>query len=76
MVFSSEVSISTGSVLVQPDIISGTQIFDPSFYLGNDVLVVLGILENTNVFFTGTLARISPERIIRTGVQNRNIIVQ
>jgi hypothetical protein len=70
------VSISTGSVLVEPSTISETQIFNPVFYLGSDKIVDLEILENTNVFFTGTLARISPERIIRTGVQNRIIIVQ
>lgn len=70
------VSISTGSVLVEPSTISETQIFNPSFYIGSDIVVGLEILTNTNIFFAGTLARISPERIIRTGVQNRIIIVQ
>lgn len=71
-----DISISTGSVLVEPSTVSETQIFNPSFYLGSDRLIDLEILENTNIFFTGTLARISPERIIRTSVQNRIIIVQ
>jgi len=71
-----DISISTGSVLVEPSTVSETQIFNPSFYLGSDTVIDLEILGNTNIFFTGTLARISPERIIRTSVQNRIIIVQ
>lgn len=69
-------TITTGSVAITPNVIESTLIYEPSFYIGDDRDVLLDFLTNQNVFFTSTLLGLSEERIIRTSVQNRIIVVK
>lgn len=69
-------TITTGSVIIIPNVIESTLIYEPSFYVGDSKDIFLDFLTSQNVFFTGTLQGFSEERIIRTGVQNRIIVVK
>lgn len=71
-----DIQSNVGAVSITPNVIESTQIYSFGIFIGDDRDIVLDLIQNQNNFFASTLIKISEERIIRTSVQNRIIIVQ